>query len=115
MSGSTDTTVGISRGGFYAAITLPAGVELLAAAGLRGGYRRHLVRRGGETIGEFGPSTAPGTAGRWEGRRTNPRATAHNDLPQLISLGRFDDAQAAVDAIAAPIGRAARSSQNPPI
>ena len=105
--------VGISSGGFYAAVTLPAGVEL-AAADLEGGYRRHLVRRGGETIGEFRPSTTPGTAGQWEGRRTNPRATAHNDLPPVVSLGRFDGAQTAVDAIAAgPDRRAALAGGDP--
>ena len=95
------TIVGISSGGFYAAITLPADVELVSAACPRGGYRRHLGRRGGETIGEFWPSTAPGTAGQWEGRRTSPRATEQNDRSRAIGLGRFDGAQAAVDAIAA--------------
>ena len=95
------TIVGISSGGFYGAITLPADVELVAAADTREGYRRHLLRRGGETIGEFCPSTAPGTAGQWEGRRTPPRATEHSGRPPAISLGRFDGAQAAVDAIAA--------------
>ena len=88
-------------GGYYAAMTLPADVELVAVGRPRGGYRRHLVRLGGETIGEFCPSTTPGTAGQWEGRRTTPRATAHNDLPPVVSLGRFDGAQTAVAAIAA--------------
>ena len=57
------TIVGVGSGGFYAAMTLPAGDELVAAAGPEGGYRRHLVRCG-ETIGAFCPSIATGTADR---------------------------------------------------